>query len=114
MTQHRNDSELELTALTADVLDIVRPWGSTRQLVLNRPATVKCISLAPQQRVSLQTHEHRSELWHILDGPMMVQVGDEEWLAQLDELVAIPVGVAHRIANPGTEQRRFLEVCLGT
>jgi mannose-6-phosphate isomerase len=100
-------------ALTADVRDIDRPWGHTRQLALNRPCTVKCITVDPGQRVSLQRHAERSELWQVLDGPLLVQVGEDERLVDAGGLVEIPVGVPHRVGNPGPRPGRFLEVCFG-
>ncbi|GAA2008820.1 mannose-6-phosphate isomerase-like protein (cupin superfamily) [Nakamurella flavida] len=100
-------------SLTADVVDIDRPWGHTRQLALNRPCTVKCITVQPGRRVSLQRHAERAELWQVLDGPLLVQVGENERLMQAGELVEIAVGVPHRVGNPGPGLGRFLEVCFG-
>lgn len=101
------------TSLTADLLDIDRPWGVTRQLALNRPCTVKVITVLPGRRVSLQRHAERAELWQVLDGPLLVQVGEDERLMQAGELVEIAVGVPHRVGNPGPGTGRFLEVCFG-
>ena len=106
-------TDLHPDSLTADVLDIERPWGHTRQLALNRPCTVKVITVEPGRRVSLQRHAERAELWQVLDGPLLVQVGEHEELMDDGALIEIPVGVPHRVGNPGPGLGRFLEVCLG-
>ena len=46
-----------------------RPWGRFRQFTANEPTTVKTITVDPGQRLSLQRHQHRAELWHVLAGP---------------------------------------------
>ena len=44
-----------------------RPWGSFERFTLNEPSTVKLIYVRPGDRLSLQRHEHRDELWVALD-----------------------------------------------
>lgn len=90
-----------------------RPWGAFQQLVLNRPVTVKVITVAPASRLSLQYHRCRSEMWQILDGPLQVTVGEREWEATVDELVWIPAGEVHRVGNSGTTPGRLLEIAYG-
>lgn len=97
-----------------DVTTEKRPWGAFESLVMNTRVSVKIITLEPGARVSLQRHQHRSEIWQILDIPMVVTVDDKEWTARLGDRVYIPEKAVHRIANPGSGQARFLEVCFGT
>jgi mannose-6-phosphate isomerase len=52
-----------------------RPWGQFEQFVRNEAVTVKIITVDPGQRLSLQTHGHRDEMWQILDSPLEIQVG---------------------------------------
>lgn len=51
-----------------------RPWGRFDQFATNEQVTVKIITVEPGQRLSLQRHHRRSELWTILDGPVDVEI----------------------------------------
>src|SRR5258706_508284 len=44
-----------------------RPWGSFERFTLNESSTVKLIYVQPGERLSLQRHESRDELWVALD-----------------------------------------------
>ena len=90
-----------------------RPWGEFQQFTLNQETTVKVITVAPGQRLSLQRHEQRGERWQVLDGALEVTVGEETWVAPAGELVWIPCGATHRAANPGDDMVRFLEIAFG-
>ncbi len=90
-----------------------RPWGSFDQFVANEPVTVKTITVEPGQRLSLQTHELRGELWHVIDGPLEVTVGEETWSAGRGETIWVPVGTVHRMGNPGVRPARMLEIAFG-
>lgn len=113
-----DDVSSELSAeATSDPRDSIfssaRPWGGFEQFTLNQRTTVKVISVAPGQRLSLQRHRLRGEMWHVLDGPLEVTVGAKTWTAAVGEAIWIPQGETHRAANPGAHQARFLEVAFG-
>lgn len=95
---------------------VEKPWGSFTQFVLNTPCTVKILTCNPGQKLSLQRHSKRGELWVALDLGVVVElngavlkpaVGDEIWL---------PLGSSHRLScEAGTPYPvRVLEVSLGT
>jgi mannose-6-phosphate isomerase-like protein (cupin superfamily) len=90
-----------------------RPWGGFLRVSRNTPSTVKVIEVAPGRRLSLQRHEHRGELWLVLDGPMQVEVGDECRTVPGGSTVWVPRGAVHRASNPGPTTARFLEVAFG-
>jgi mannose-1-phosphate guanylyltransferase/mannose-6-phosphate isomerase len=96
-----------------DVLVARRPWGRFEQFVSNTEVTVKIITVEPGQRLSLQRHDHRGELWRILDVPMEVVVQDRQWTARPGDTVWAPRGAAHRLGNRGTRPGRVLEVAFG-
>jgi len=48
-------------------LHVDKPWGSFDQFVLNTPCTVKILTCNPGQKLSLQRHRQRNELWVALD-----------------------------------------------
>lgn len=96
-----------------DVLVSHRPWGQFEQLVLNTPVTVKIITVLPGHRLSLQRHDHRGELWHVLDVPIDITVADRRWSAQPQERIWVPRGAVHRMGNSGDLPGRVLEVAFG-
>ena len=96
-----------------DIFTSERPWGTFQQFVSNETVTVKIITVEPGHRLSLQRHEHRGEMWHILDVPITVTVDDRTWSAEVGETVFVPRGAVHRMANMGDRPGRLLEVGFG-
>ena len=90
-----------------------RPWGQFEQFVSNETVTVKIITVLPGHRLSLQTHNHRGEFWHILDVPLDIEVDDRRWVAGPGEDVWVPQHSIHRIGNSGDRSGRVLEIALG-
>lgn len=97
----------------ASIVESRRPWGDFQQFTLNEPTTVKVITVDPGHQLSLQTHEHRAELWQVLDGPLDVTIGAETWSAQPGERLWIPQGTVHRVGNPTDVRGRLLEIAYG-
>jgi len=92
-----------------------RPWGRFRRLVHNEPCTVKVITVQPGQRLSLQSHRRRSELWVFLDPGGVVEIDGEEWRPAVDDTVFIPCGSRHRLAaaSDATAPVRVVEMGFG-
>jgi mannose-6-phosphate isomerase len=76
-----------------------RPWGGFPRPVQNEPCTVKVLTVDPGHRLSLQSHEHRAELWTFLDPGGIAEVDGEERHLGPGEQVWIPVGARHRLAT---------------
>lgn len=98
---------------TQDVFVVERPWGRFQQFATNEPVTVKTITVEPGHRLSLQTHEHRAEMWHVLEGTADVQIDDEARAAGPGDMVWVPPGARHRLGNSGTAPVRILELAFG-
>ena len=98
---------------TQDIFVVERPWGQFQQFVSNETVTVKIITVQPGHRLSLQRHQHRGEMWQILDVPIDIVVNDRTWQALPGETVWVPRGAIHRMGNSGTEPGRLLEVGFG-
>lgn len=98
---------------TEDIFVAERPWGAFQQFVSNEQVTVKIITVQPGHRLSLQRHDHRGEMWQILDVPIDITVDDREWTAKPGETVWVPRGATHRMGNTGSEPGRLLEVAFG-
>ncbi|MBW3083853.1 Alginate biosynthesis protein AlgA [Austwickia sp. TVS 96-490-7B] len=99
---------------TQDVFGVDRPWGDFRSFCQNEQVTVKVITVRPGQRLSLQKHGQRAEMWTVLDdAPMQITVDDRTWEASQGELIWVPQGAVHRMANTGDREARILEVGFG-
>lgn len=104
--------------LTRDPLGLIvestRPWGKFTQFVSNETVTVKTLTVLPGQRLSLQRHAGRSEMWHVLEGTgLEATVGSDTSSLALGDYVWIPTGAIHRLANPGTDRGVVLEIAFG-
>ncbi|MDR2077468.1 MAG: phosphomannose isomerase type II C-terminal cupin domain [Rickettsiales bacterium] len=92
---------------------VEKPWGTYEVLLSFENYQVKRIVVYPNGKLSLQSHEHRSEHWVIVEGEGIVRRGDEEFKLSKDESVYIPVGTKHRISNPTLSNVTFIEVQVG-
>lgn len=90
-----------------------RPWGSWKVIAAGEGYICKEICVMPQQRLSLQSHEHRNEHWIMMSGQAEVTLGDDLLKLAPEETVYIPKGTKHRIANPGSEPLTFVEIQTG-
>lgn len=76
-----------------------RPWGFYRTTVMNDYFQSKVISVKPKSQLSLQSHNHREELWIIAHGNGIVQIGESRIEARSGMVFFIPKGVKHRLTN---------------
>lgn len=90
-----------------------RPWGWFETLVLGDRFQVKRIHVHPGGALSLQSHYHRSEHWVVVGGTARVTIGDEVRILCENESVYIPLGVTHRLENPGRIPTILIEVQTG-
>ena len=59
-------------------------------------------------------HHHRAEHWVVVHGTARVTRGDETFLLTENQSTYIPVGVCHRLANPGKIPLEMVEVQSGS
>ncbi|WP_307800161.1 phosphomannose isomerase type II C-terminal cupin domain [Actinomadura nitritigenes] len=95
-----------------DVLTERRPWGAFEQFTLNEPSTVKIIYVEPGQRLSLQRHRDRDELWVALDPGAVFEVAGRRTLPEVGERVLIRAGQTHRLGSDGPAVR-VMEIAFG-
>ena len=98
---------------TEDIFVAERPWGEFQQFVSNEQVTVKIITVQPGHRLSLQKHDHRGEMWQVLDVPIDITVDERHWTAEPGETIWVPRGAVHRMGNSGDRPGRLLEVAFG-
>ena len=75
---------------------------------------VKRIAVYPGKRLSLQSHNHRSEHWVIVKGMAKLQVGNDTLYLTENQHVYIPKTVLHRIENIGQDLLEFVETQIGS
>lgn len=92
---------------------VTRPWGSFSQYVFNAETTVSLMTVNPGQRLSLQSHTGRAELWIVLDDGATVQVDDDIQTYSAGAEVWIPANARHRLSCTGDKPVRVLEVAFG-
>ena len=74
---------------------------------------VKRISVKPGGRLSLQKHEKRAEHWVVVRGKARVTRATIFELNE-NESTYIPIGIIHRLENPGKTELEIIEVQTGT
>jgi mannose-1-phosphate guanylyltransferase/mannose-6-phosphate isomerase len=111
---HMSGNRRDLPAKKPPVAEVTRPWGAFRQYAHNERVTVSLMTVLPGQRLSLQSHEERSELWIVLDEGAMVQTGDAVRSCRAGEEIWIPAGKRHRLCCDGSAPVRVLEVAFGS
>ena len=90
-----------------------RPWGTYTILEEGSRYKIKRIVVKPNASLSLQKHHHRSEHWVVVSGSALVVNGDQETLVRSNESAYIPIGVKHRLVNPGVIDCVMIEVQVG-
>jgi len=91
-----------------------RPWGWYDCIDTAQRFKVKRIQVKPGASLSLQMHHHRAEHWIVVQGTAEVTCGDKVSLLSENQSTYIPLGVTHRLANPGTIPLEIIEVQSGS
>lgn len=94
--------------------EVYRPWGICDLLVDEKRFNVNRITVNPGEAFSLQMHHHRTEHWVVLAGTARVTTGDKTFLLTENQSTFIPIGVIHRLENPGNIPLELIEVQAGS
>jgi mannose-1-phosphate guanylyltransferase/mannose-6-phosphate isomerase len=94
--------------------EVFRPWGSYDSLDNGERFQVKRLVVHPGGVLSLQLHHHRAEHWVVVSGTARITRGEETFLLEENKSTYIPVGVSHRIENPGQIPLHIIEVQSGS
>lgn len=93
---------------------VYRPWGSYEPVASEERFQVKRIVVKPGAKLSMQKHHHRAEHWVVVRGTALITRGSEEVLLKEDESTYIPLGIHHRLDNPGKIDLEIIEVQTGS
>jgi len=94
--------------------EVFRPWGSYDSIENGPRFQVKRLKVKPGAVLSLQLHHHRAEHWVVVSGTARITRGDEVFLLEENQSTYIPIGVRHRIENPGKIPLHIIEVQSGS
>lgn len=94
--------------------EVFRPWGSYDSIENGPRFQVKRLKVKPGAVLSLQLHHHRAEHWIVVSGTARITRGDEVFLLEENQSTYIPIGVQHRIENPGKIPLHIIEVQSGS
>ncbi|WP_369976985.1 mannose-1-phosphate guanylyltransferase/mannose-6-phosphate isomerase [Xanthomonas bundabergensis] len=93
---------------------VYRPWGAYDSIDNGQRFQVKRITVKPGATLSLQMHHHRAEHWIVVSGTAEVTRGEEVLLLTENQSTYIPLGVTHRLKNPGKLPLELIEVQSGS
>ena len=91
-----------------------RPWGFYISVLEDVRWQVKIIHVKPGARLSLQKHHHRAEHWIVVKGTAEVEIENKKSVLTENESTYIPLGLKHRLSNPGKIPLEIIEVQSGS
>ena len=95
-------------------LKVFRPWGYYETIDVGDRHQVKHISVLPGRALSLQMHHRRAEHWVVVCGVARVTRGNDMFELYENQSTYIPLGMRHRLENPGEDPLHLIEVQSGS
>ena len=92
---------------------VSKPWGSYQIIENGKKFTVKKIIVKSQGKLSLQSHDYRSEHWIVVQGKAEVTINDEVTILEENQRAFIPQKAKHRLANNEDKDLILIEVWFG-
>jgi mannose-1-phosphate guanylyltransferase/mannose-6-phosphate isomerase len=92
---------------------VYRPWGAYDSIDRGQRYQVKCITVKPGAKLSVQMHHHRAEHWIVVSGTAKVHIDGKEVLLSENQSTYIPLGAVHALENPGKIPLELIEVQSG-
>ncbi len=92
---------------------VFRPWGYYTCMNGGEGYLTKTICVLPKHKLSVQSHNHRSEHWVVLEGKALVLLEGKEYDVNAGDSIDIPLGAKHSLQNPYDEELKIIEVQKG-
>ncbi len=108
--QKLKEQESDTTKLHKTVF---RPWGYYTCMNSGDGYLTKTICVLPNHKLSVQSHNHRSEHWVVLEGTALVLLDGKEYNVYAGDSIDIPLGAKHSLQNPYEEELKIIEVQKG-
>lgn len=90
-----------------------RSWGKYTLLTESEGYRVRKIEMNPGASLTMQMHYHRSEHWTVISGTGKIIINDVESIFTENQSTYIPMGVKHKLSNPGKIPLIIIEVQSG-
>lgn len=90
-----------------------RPWGNYRVIAEGNGYLTKIILVNPSGKLSVQSHNHRSEHWVVLTGKAQVILNSETLTLNEGDSIDIPIKAVHSLQNPYETPLEVLEIQRG-
>ncbi len=92
---------------------VYRPWGFYTVIAQGEGFLTKIIHVNPGQKLSVQSHNFRSEHWVVLSGTAKVVLEGKELILSPGHSVDIPLKAIHSLQNPYEKDIEIIEVQKG-
>lgn len=92
---------------------VFRPWGYYTCMNSGDGYLTKTICVMPKHKLSVQSHNHRSEHWVVLEGTALVLKDGKEYNVYAGDSIDIPLGVKHSLQNPYDKELKIIEIQKG-
>ncbi len=92
---------------------VYRPWGFYTVISQGKGFLSKLIHVNCGQKLSVQSHEHRSEHWVVMSGTAKVILEGKEYILSKGHSIDIPLKAIHSLQNPYDEDLEIIEAQLG-
>lgn len=90
-----------------------RNWGKYTLLTEGKDYRVRKVEMNPGKSLTMQMHYHRSEHWTVISGTGKITIDDKESIFTENQSTYIPMGVKHKLSNPGKIPLVIIEVQSG-
>ena len=90
-----------------------RSWGKYTLLTESKGYRVRKIEMDPGASLTMQMHYHLSEHWTVISGTGKTIINDRESIFTENQSTYIPMGVKHKLSNPGKIPLIIIEVQSG-
>ncbi len=90
-----------------------RSWGKYTLLTESEGYRVRKVEMNPGASLTMQMHYHRSEHWTVISGTGKTIIDGKESIFIENQSTYIPMGVKHKLSNPGKLPLIIIEVQSG-
>ena len=90
-----------------------KPWGSYTDYFRADNLVFKTIEVNPKQRLSLQVHKERAEIWVVVEGECLCEINEDVHRLRKGNWISIEQGNVHRLINDTTEKCVIAELQFG-
>lgn len=97
--------------MSAKNIEFKRPWGRYRVLTITPYFWIKKLYINKNSRLSIQTHQRRSEIWFVVYGKILADIGEKQHFVKFADLLYVPKKIKHRIT--AIEEACILEIAFG-